>query len=349
MVWCMQILALILWLGIQTGRTLPLTAVKGPIDSGGRACVAFADDGSVLATGAGQLHHWNRDGSLRRSLPLEEEIVFCAVLGGYYLVTPHDPAAPSRLLDANGRPQAVRESLPRLVGLTSIDNQLLMTDVSTSRFQGTPYPFLVERCSAKPDPSGWTLRREGWGFAKANQRQRALFMRYAKVMIVRRGQTGANFFAVMNELENRVYLFSADIIAQERVEGQRRPSNVPFVSLNLPGYREPPRTYFEPERVTLRDDRLRDREREWRDGLGLIRRFDAFGEGFKVAYEVPEFEGGRCTGFKIGLVTLRADFSPIGSPVWVRGIPLGPRSDGTYWILDVLDPPGRAQLREIRP
>lgn len=345
----MQLLALMLLLGFQTGKTLPLAAVNGPIDSGGKACAAFADDGSLLATGAGQLHHWNRDGSLRRSLPLEEEIVFCAVLGGYYLVTPRDPSAQSRLLDANGRPQPVRESLPRLVGLTQIDNQLLMTDVSANRFQGTPYPFLAERCSAKPDPSGWTLRREGWGFAKANQRQRALFMRYAKVMIVRRGQAGGDFFTVMNELENRVYLYSADIIAQERVEGQRRPSDVPFVTINLPEYREPSRTHFEPERVTIRDDRLREQERAWRDGLGLIRRFDAFGDGFRVAYEVPEFEGGRCTGFKIGLVALRADFSPMGPPIWVRGIPLGPRSDGAYWILEVMGPSGRAQLREIRP
>jgi hypothetical protein len=342
-------LVLIVMLGFKSGHILPLTKVNGPIDSVGSACTALADDDSVLASGAAQLHHWNKDGSLRRSLPLREEIVFCAVLGGYYLVTPRDPTLPSQLLDASGRPQAVREPLPRLVGLIQLGNQLLMTDASANRFQSTPFAFLAERCSIHPDPDGWSLRREGWGFAKANQRQRSLFMRYAKVMIVRRGRAGADLFAVMNQLENRAYLFSADIIAQERVEGQRRSSDVPFVTLNLPGYQAPPKAYFAPSKVTVRDERLIQQEREWRNGMGLIRRFDAFGDGYRVAYEVPEFEGGRCTGFKVGLVTLRADFTLIGAPVWVQGIPLGPRSDGTYLVLEILSPSGRAQIMELRP
>ncbi len=345
----MAVMLLLSILCLAKERELPLSRVGQPLDRDAAACAALGEDGSVLATGGKRLFHWNADGSLRHTIPLEQEIMYCATWGGDYLVTPRQMSAPSQLIDAKGKPLQVREPLPRVLALTRLEDQLYVTDGSLARLRQTPYAFMVESCSPQPQPGGWTLRRDGLGFAKANDRQRELFMRFARVMVVRQGQPGKDLLAVMNELENRVYLYSPEVIARERIEGQRSASKVPFVTLDLPEYSAPPHAYFELGRVTPRDEDFAEQARRWRNSLGLIRRFDACREGYQVAYEVPIYAGKTCTGFKIALVVLGPDFKRLGKPRWLDGIPLGPARDGAYRVLQLLAQPGSAQVLVLEP
>lgn len=305
-------------------HALALAPIPDAIPTGRGAQLVLGPGSSFLAASDQLIYHWDRKGLLIRQLEPGGKVVFFTYHSGLYIVTTQkeNSSPQTQFYDRNGMLISMSATSELLVFsyLNMVDDRYFSPLENSLYFKKNNFGFLSREVRFLRTSGGLVLTKTGAAFSKANERMHDLFFKFNRIYLAKAHSTSQKpsaHFLVMNQLENRIYFYDPETIKREHIDGQRVPTPVPFVTLGLPKYKPPPLSYFSPELVIyegMREKKVDKAFLAWGQGLGLIRYFSTYRDGYVTTYEIPEYDGaGVCSGYHLGIQRLSADFATVGN------------------------------------
>lgn len=183
-----------------------------------------------------------------------------------------------------------------------------------------PYPYQYQPIQILESNDGYRFDTEGQPLFKFTPHQAKFQFDFKDSWAVFKNDT----YYFVNEIEPQVWIGTLSEIAREQKAGATKPGNLPSIPLNLKGF-SPILKPFSPGKGIFRSEEVQKIRWQWWAKHSQIVGFQAYGDGFLVAYEYPQCdeETGECQEALLGLQKFDHEFQPIGEPATFPGLLLG--------------------------
>jgi hypothetical protein len=310
---------------------LLLLLSTGPVNlelAGPNPVQVVVDDG-IYGHDGNQIYTWDDAGNLLSKIQVSGDVPgvwFVHRVGANFIVSYQNQKGEdvTALIDAQG--QTLGSTHPFMPYISVVNGRIF----APSRLNREDYiwrqnfPFLCHELKIE----GGELQEAELRFAKIFPSQWEMGLNLKQVWAA---QGPDDAFLVMNQLEQRIYMYDNATILKERIEGEHHWSEIPFIQLDLENYKQPPNEYFTSERA-LTLEKAKVEFSAWRNNQSLITWFGQVGEGYAVAYELP--------AEVLGIHFLDADLEDDANPFYRvqpnaenRQMVIGVR-DAQIWIWD---------------
>lgn len=208
------------------------------------------------------------------------------------------------------------------------------------------HPYLFVPIHLQPEGETYRLTTLKPALAKAHPQLIHSEFEYKSAWLVKL----ENGYAVMNELEPKVYLYSPLQVSIEKREGHNTPSNIVGSSIPFQNF-NPITSGFQPPKGVFKQGEVLKMLWDYNESHSTINWFGKIDDGFLVAYSVPDCEDTNpCQESLLGLQKLNSNFEMVGAPRIQPGNLIGIRNGQVYILqfqraLTMPPPPGPYQPR----
>lgn len=277
----------------------------------------------ILASDGNQVYHWDFEGRLIRQISCRGLVLAKIHFQGFYLfaeVENETGAFFTEIYNNNGM----------LVGTTDYHQEFfnlgeslwVLSGLPAELLRKTPHPFLLRQGRLIENAEGkLSIEMKGEPFHKAMPRVRELSYNFQRLWVV---QDWADSL-VMNQLEPRIYRFSPQTRSQERQEGARAWTSVPFEQLDLPMFKVVNQLFKLKKVMPVAEARAA--KDAWFRSFSRIEFFGRYLDQYLVSYSLPSDVPGESVR---GYVVLDEDFQRISEFNQIDGIIIGLYGDKLF-------------------
>lgn len=305
---------LLLWLGF--GNTPGYERV--PLETNSLQGIFLTVSGELLLATRDSLVHWGHDGRHKLTIELQEgaQIAFPyydVETRVYWIPYTNPEGRPlTAFYDEHGKLMNESDIWFRYVCYTG-GKRLVPEKISDFFYvHKNRYTFQIQEFDFQVEDGMGKLTRTGTEFGKITPKQMRLTFNYKLAWPVANGDG----YLLMNELEKRIYLYDRAELEREKLVKENVPREAVFMVPDLPDFVEPPDRIVKLNGTP--ETAFKDFER-WENSFSRVTYFNRYGDGYAVAYVVPECRppsphNPDCDKVHTYLVKLDADLKTLGPP-----------------------------------